>query len=179
MIAVGPKLVFGQTGRTRTLTQECFFPPAMCTCRETGIARRTSRLSVTPDPEQPSLRCVDSLTQAFSSSSCCGATRLWLVESVVAEEPWILRADKVRLGLTPTLLTAVLKRSGLSPWVLAPDPGMMQGGFLPVQLFPTERLQSEPECLMKAAGDWGCRCLWTVRHLRLQEGISCGDARSL
>ena len=30
MIAVGPKLVFGQTGRTRTLTQECFFPPAMC-----------------------------------------------------------------------------------------------------------------------------------------------------
>ena len=30
MIAVGPKLVFGQTRRTRTLTQECFFPPAMC-----------------------------------------------------------------------------------------------------------------------------------------------------
>lgn len=30
MITVGPKLVLGQTGRTRTLTQECFFPPAMC-----------------------------------------------------------------------------------------------------------------------------------------------------
>lgn len=52
-------------------------------------------------------------SQILFNSNYCGATELWLVESVVAEEPRIPRADKVRLGLTPALLTVMATCSGL------------------------------------------------------------------
>lgn len=123
------------------------------TCHGLGIARCTSHLSVMPDPEQPNFElCGFTYSQILFNSNYCGATELWLVESVVAEEPRIPRADKVRLGLTPALLTVMAKCSGLLHWVLAPIPGATQGVFLPVQLFPTERLQSEPKAWWKPLG---------------------------
>lgn len=80
---------------------------------------------MTLDPEQQKFELRGfTHTQMFFNNNYCGATRLWLVESVAAEEPRILRADAVRLGLTLTLLMASCR--GRFRCVLAPVPGTMQ-----------------------------------------------------